>query len=99
MGKIILIIIIALLPTLFGFWVVLNSKRRFQARMRRIHHRNYPPALTGESAPRYSGTPEHYSRYIGDLTCRYNAYSPYLRCAVNPDGPCKDCPYYESLEE
>jgi hypothetical protein len=33
---------------------------------------------------------------IGDFTCRYNARSPYMRCAVNPFGPCKDCSYYES---
>lgn len=35
---------------------------------------------------------------VGDLTCRFNARSPYLRCAVNPTGPCKHCPYYESIE-
>jgi Family of unknown function (DUF6464) len=33
---------------------------------------------------------------IGDATCRYNAHSELLRCAVNPDGPCKLCRYYES---
>lgn len=35
---------------------------------------------------------------FGDLTCRYNARSPYLRCAINPCGPCKECPHYESIE-
>ena len=37
--------------------------------------------------------------WIGDPTCRYNALSPQLRCAVNPYGPCKGCPHYEPREE
>jgi hypothetical protein len=35
---------------------------------------------------------------IGDITCRYNARSSYIRCAVNPEGPCKDCRFYESKD-
>lgn len=34
---------------------------------------------------------------IGDITCEFNARSAYIRCAVNPVGPCKDCPYYKPL--
>lgn len=33
--------------------------------------------------------------YIGELSCRYNALSPYLRCAVHPEGPCENCQHYE----
>ncbi|NEP15630.1 MAG: hypothetical protein F6J97_01860 [Leptolyngbya sp. SIO4C1] len=33
---------------------------------------------------------------IGDITCRYNARSELLRCAVNPAGPCDRCPHYRS---
>ncbi|MCM1982621.1 DUF6464 family protein [Lyngbya confervoides] len=32
---------------------------------------------------------------IGDMSCRYNARSTLLRCAVNPDGPCDRCPSYQ----
>jgi Family of unknown function (DUF6464) len=32
---------------------------------------------------------------IGDISCNYNARSPYMRCAVNPGGLCQDCRYYE----
>jgi len=32
---------------------------------------------------------------IGDITCEYNARSNYIRCAVNPSGPCLDCRYYQ----
>ncbi|NJL00022.1 MAG: hypothetical protein HC838_16735 [Spirulinaceae cyanobacterium RM2_2_10] len=27
-------------------------------------------------------------------TCRYNAHSAFLRCAVNPSGPCETCGDY-----
>ncbi len=33
---------------------------------------------------------------IGDLTCRFNAQSAYLRCAINPLGPCETCNEYEA---
>jgi Family of unknown function (DUF6464) len=33
---------------------------------------------------------------IGDITCRFNAHSSYIRCAVNPLGPCEDCSHYQS---
>lgn len=32
---------------------------------------------------------------IGDTTCRFNARSRYIRCAVNPSGDCKECPHYK----
>ncbi|MBN3993836.1 MAG: hypothetical protein HWQ36_25980 [Nostoc sp. NMS2] len=32
---------------------------------------------------------------IGDLTCINNARSSYLRCTVNPCGPCQGCKDYE----
>ncbi len=34
---------------------------------------------------------------IGDASCRFNAHSAQIRCAVNPSGPCKECPYYEPI--
>lgn len=34
--------------------------------------------------------------YVGDTSCRFNAHSPFLRCAVNPGGPCRECPCYEA---
>ncbi|AMW31148.1 MULTISPECIES: DUF6464 family protein [Arthrospira] len=36
---------------------------------------------------------------IGDASCRFNARSELFRCAVNPQGPCDQCRFYESLEE
>ncbi|MGF1537707.1 MAG: DUF6464 family protein [Elainellaceae cyanobacterium] len=34
---------------------------------------------------------------IGNISCRFNARSGYLRCAVNPMGPCQGCSLYESV--
>lgn len=34
---------------------------------------------------------------IGDLSCTYNARSPYIRCAINPDGLCQDCRHHQKL--
>ena len=34
---------------------------------------------------------------IGDGNCRYNANSEIIRCAVNPEGPCQGCSYWESI--
>jgi Family of unknown function (DUF6464) len=35
---------------------------------------------------------------IGDPTCRYNAHSPYLRCAVNPHlNTCEECQNYDPI--
>ena len=36
---------------------------------------------------------------VGDISCQYNARSGYLRCAVNPSGPCESCRFYEERKE
>ena len=45
---------------------------------------------------------EHYVEgigvVIGDLSCTYNARSPYIRCAIDPDGLCQDCRHYQKGE-
>lgn len=33
-------------------------------------------------------------RSVGESRCLYNARSPWLRCAVNPSGPCR-CDQYQ----
>jgi Family of unknown function (DUF6464) len=37
--------------------------------------------------------------FIGDSRCKYNALSTEIRCAVNPDGPCEGCQYFEPVRE
>jgi hypothetical protein len=31
---------------------------------------------------------------IGNPDCHFNALSPYLRCAVLPEGPCSRCGHF-----
>ena len=57
-----------------------SSSRRFYKRMTRDPEEQYVEGV---------------GYVIGDLSCNYNARSPYIRCAVNPDGLCQDCRYYE----
>ncbi|WP_242057062.1 MULTISPECIES: DUF6464 family protein [Oscillatoriales] len=46
-------------------------------------------------APLVISPPPAELEYIGDTSCKFNARSPYLRCTVNPLGPCQDCPHYQ----
>lgn len=41
------------------------------------------------------GTSDFPAAHIGDASCRFNALSPQLRCAVNPQGPCEGCKEFE----
>lgn len=43
-------------------------------------------------------TPIGEPKGIGNTNCKYNACSEYLRCAVNPCGPCKGCNHFEAEE-
>lgn len=98
MVRIIVIFILAIIPALVGFWIIRRSKRRFQARIRRIRHRAYHQAITSESSEHYPMLTERYDRFIGEVSCQYNARSPHLRCAINPSGPCEGCPHYKPRE-
>lgn len=35
---------------------------------------------------------------IGNANCVFNARSEIMRCAVNPEGPCQGCRYFESID-
>ncbi|MDJ0600450.1 MAG: DUF6464 family protein [Crocosphaera sp.] len=32
---------------------------------------------------------------LGNINCRFNANSEIINCAVNPEGSCKDCDFFE----
>ncbi len=88
--KIILIFAISLILPLFYLWWLNKAKRRLESRLRRRSSR---------ISPRSYSTLEVTNAYIGEISCRYNARSPYIRCAVNPDGPCENCSQYEAMDE
>ncbi len=96
----IIIIGIGLLPALFSLVLMRRAESYAQeslqsalqiSAMSRCH--SFPSCLVAD---------HHYVEgvgyMVGDITCRYNARSAYLRCAINPSGPCTKCSQYESID-
>lgn len=89
---------LSLMPPLISVWVM---------KMAEVKAREALQAARRETAVRSLQTSDtlldrHYVEgvgyLVGDITCQYNARSSYLRCAVNPFGPCQECPYYQVKE-
>lgn len=97
--KIILIVILCLIPSLMSWLVIKKAKQRLHNRLRRERAR---AAIRQEMVQQFPLDAQEeevfHGHFLGDISCRFNAHSPYLRCAVNPEGPCKNCPYYEAKE-
>lgn len=75
-------------------YAVLERRHRYQLKSGK--YRLHKIALYVQSAKR----PEEMvlvdgQWVVGDATCRYNAFSELVRCAVNPAGPCEGCRFYE----
>jgi Family of unknown function (DUF6464) len=73
-------------------YAVLERRHRYQLQFGR--YKLHKIALYVQSATR----PEEQSLIdgqwvIGDATCKYNARSSLIRCAVHPIGPCEGCKY------
>jgi len=82
------------------FCLLRRAKRRLRARLRAIQIAGNSGAarLAERSLNPHDSLIEARDYLIGELSCRYNARSPYLRCAVNPDGPCEGCPHYQQRD-
>ncbi|KPQ37376.1 MAG: hypothetical protein HLUCCA11_02755 [Phormidesmis priestleyi Ana] len=98
---IVLTIAIGLTPAALSLFVCLYSRQRFQQNL----HLATDYAAQERFRQRYvrpRDPDEHYvdgiGLVIGDITCRLNARSPFLRCATNPTGPCEDCREYDPKE-
>jgi hypothetical protein len=100
MLKIIGLIFISLLPAIWSLWVMRKNKQQSNARYRNINpnYYHYPirERITPVESDRYYL--EGVGYLIGDISCKFNARSGYVRCAVNPSGPCGNCRHYESKE-
>jgi hypothetical protein len=74
-------------------YAVLERRHRYQLKSGR--YRLHKIALYVQMAQRPSErTLVNGCWILGDATCRYNAQSEILRCAVNPEGPCGGCRFY-----
>jgi hypothetical protein len=75
-------------------YVVLERRHRYHLQSGR--YKLHKIALYVQSATR----PEEQSPIdgqwtIGDATCKYNARSTLIRCAIHPIGPCEGCKFRE----
>lgn len=94
----ILVFVLGLTPPVLSIWMMQRAKERAQARLR-----DSMQAQTVRLLQRHQLPPDHYylegvGYLVGDITCRFNARSTYIRCAVNPSGPCENCRHYEPKE-
>lgn len=93
-----LILIIGMTPSLLSLWMMRQADARAQERLRLAME-----AVSNRGLSRLRLDPDqHYVEglgfIVGDFTCRFNARSSYIRCAVNPFGPCQTCSQYEAKE-
>lgn len=90
-----------LMPPLLSVWMMRRTEARTRAKLRQAR-----TVATTVRTPRLYTTPLPPDRYylegvgylIGDISCQFNARSGYLRCAVNPQGPCQGCRHYDPAE-
>jgi hypothetical protein len=94
--EILIILVLSLLPALISIVLLRKAKQRWQIRLRRARtmtiYRQPIPLQENNVEPEE----ENLYHFIGNLDCRYNARSPFIRCAVNPSGPCENCPHFET---
>ncbi|WP_199288919.1 DUF6464 family protein [Pseudanabaena sp. FACHB-1998] len=92
-----IILLLGIAPPILSLWML----HRAQVKYRQLSDRQLS-AIATPIVGRLKALPpadmtciEGYGYVIGMVSCRYNARSPYIRCAVNPNGPCEGCRYYE----
>ncbi|GAX37897.1 DUF6464 family protein [Nodularia sp. NIES-3585] len=99
MLKTLFVITIGLLPSLFSLWVIRKTHSRTRLRMRQaatnLSRRPIRDYIRPTEGDRYYL--EGVGYLIGDISCKFNARSGYMRCAVNPSGPCQDCRHFDTL--
>ena len=103
--KLALILLLSILPSLAYLLVFRKAKERWQMRLRRAQLTNnsyyrerlHSDIYSEDSHSVYSDRRRPVTKYfIGDTNCINNAQSPYIRCAINPEGPCDECPHFET---
>jgi Family of unknown function (DUF6464) len=95
---------IAMLPTLLiltlslCFWILTSQLRQREesSHRRRALARQYPHTYKRVARDPEEQYIEGVGYIIGDSSCKYNARSLYVRCAVNPSGLCEGCHDYYS---
>lgn len=94
-----LILVVGLTPSFLSLWAMRRADERTQQRLNlaleAFANRGLGSFHLHEPDQTYV---EGLGYIVGDITCQFNARSPYLRCAVNPSGPCETCLQYQAKE-
>ena len=91
----IIVFVLGLIPPIFSLWMMRRAKERMQARLRAVRQQSFVAMSPRNQLPPDRDYIEGVGYLIGDINCQFNARSAYIRCAVNPSGPCEDCRHYE----
>lgn len=78
-------------------YLVLERRHRYQLKSGRYQLQNIALYVQKTSIPKEKTLLDGHW-VIGDITCKYNARSELVRCAVNPHGPCDRCLNYQPIE-
>jgi hypothetical protein len=89
-------IIVLLICSRLSYYQRLQVRSQRQATTESSFDRRFYKRITKDPEEHYV---EGIGIVIGDLSCTYNARSPYIRCAIDPDGLCQDCRHYHKGEE
>jgi hypothetical protein len=91
----ILVFVLGLTPPILSLWMIRKAKERMEARLLAAREQSFVRIPSSNQLPSDRYYLEGVGYLIGDITCQFNARSAYIRCAVNPDGPCEQCRHYE----
>ncbi|MCS6791142.1 MAG: DUF6464 family protein [Oscillatoriaceae bacterium SKW80] len=95
MLEIIVIFLLGLMPPIISILTRRQTETRVRARLIRAMETATYPSIQRLPPSLNQYDPEEFSLPIGAQTCRFNARSPFIRCAVNPLGPCQGCSHYQ----
>jgi hypothetical protein len=90
--------ILSIAALLLGCWFVMQmfGQRETVGNRQRNTNRQYSHSYKRIPRDPEEQYVEGVGYIIGDASCKYNAHSPYVRCAVNPSGLCEGCRDYHN---
>ncbi|MEM1310229.1 MAG: DUF6464 family protein [Cyanobacteria bacterium P01_D01_bin.71] len=94
---VLLIFGLSLVPALIATWISVRTRNHVQAEFSRAMEAATRRGLKATiQRDRDLNYVEGIGYVLGDFSCEMNARSPYIRCAMNPCGPCGGCQFYEA---
>jgi len=92
-AEVVFILSLGCLPSLVSIWLMRRAQIQAQENLQAALNAAAMIGLPRRNT--LAEDPEWRAQWVGDVSCRYNARSPWLRCAVNPCGPCQGCRHYQ----